>query len=257
MVVRLVAAIGVPAETLKRWAPRALHDASTARARSCRLAGGGARHRARASRTPGAQAGPALGRLPGIPCAARSRQPRDQSDPLWPGTRVPCSISLHLTACVQDTGHSRSNWRPRFGHLALSRHQPISVAIVHRVEELMRRIAALGFLAIWILGGCGGDGESEAERIVEPCEQLRDHLVDLRVEGTRGTPDEVAQHRAAVRQALGEGFVASCEQRMAKDEVECASKASDFAAVTACSPSTSSASSPTQPDSTAAHRSKL
>ena len=101
-----------------------------------------------------------------------------------------------------------------------------------RIGRMSWRIA--GALAVTAsIAGCSGD--DDAVQTVRPCEQLRDHLVDLRVEGVRGKPDEVAQHRAAMRQALGDNFVASCERQMAATEIDCASKAADFAAVTACS----------------------
>ena len=102
-----------------------------------------------------------------------------------------------------------------------------------RIGRIGWRIAgALAVIAS--IAGCSGDDDTVVQR-VRPCEQLRDHLVDLRVEGVRGKPDEVAQHRAAMRQALGDDFVASCERQMASTEVDCASKAADLAAVTACS----------------------
>ena len=99
----------------------------------------------------------------------------------------------------------------------------------------MRKIPVLVLVAIASIGGCNGDDEAEVDQVVRPCEQLRDHLVDLRVDSASGKPDEVAQHRAAMRHALGDDFVASCERQMAASEIACASKAADFAAVTACS----------------------
>ena len=106
----------------------------------------------------------------------------------------------------------------------------------------MRSISVFVLVSISLLVGCNGDDETTVESVVRPCERLRDHLVDLRVEGTRGEPDEVvARHRAAMRQALGDDFVASCERKMAASEIDCAAKATDFAAVTACQTSPHSA----------------
>lgn len=103
----------------------------------------------------------------------------------------------------------------------------------------MRTIVFVFGLVAAASSGCGvGDDEETATR---PCEQLRDHLVDLRVEGATGRPDELVQHRAAVKKALGDDFVATCERLMSSNEIACASKASDLASATACQQASTSA----------------
>lgn len=89
----------------------------------------------------------------------------------------------------------------------------------------------IGLLA-GALVGCGGD--DAVESIARPCEQLRDHMVDLRFQRAVGTPDEIAQHRAAMQQALGAEFVSSCEKLMSPSEVECALRAPDSTTAMAC-----------------------
>jgi hypothetical protein len=65
------------------------------------------------------------------------------------------------------------------------------------------------------------------------CESLRNHLIDLRLQGTNVvSPAELAQHRAAMRQALGESFLSSCEKDMSLEQINCAMRASDLHAAT-------------------------
>jgi hypothetical protein len=90
------------------------------------------------------------------------------------------------------------------------------------------------FLSL-VLAACGADdASSEEERTASPCEQLRDHLVDLRVGTATGTPDELVQHHAAMTRALGDDFVTSCEDDLDAAQIACATSATDLAAVSAC-----------------------
>jgi hypothetical protein len=88
------------------------------------------------------------------------------------------------------------------------------------------------------LAACGAndvaDDVSKDERVASPCEQLRDHLVDLRVADATGTPAQLAQHRAAMTRALGDDFVASCEDNLDSQQIACSTAATDLAAVSAC-----------------------
>lgn len=94
----------------------------------------------------------------------------------------------------------------------------------------MRRL-----LVLVIAVGCGGDDANDAERVALPCEQLRDHLVDLRLAGAHGAPKDLAMHREAMQRALGDDFIASCEQHMTAPQIRCSTSAGDLAAVSACS----------------------
>lgn len=85
------------------------------------------------------------------------------------------------------------------------------------------------------LAACGADEiPDDEERAATPCEELRDHLVDLRVGSATGTADELAQHRAAMRRALGDDFVQSCEDNLGPTQIACSTAAADLAAVSAC-----------------------
>jgi hypothetical protein len=72
----------------------------------------------------------------------------------------------------------------------------------------------------------------------QSCEKLRDHLIDVRVAGT--DPD-AAQHRAAMKTALGDDFVENCERTMSVDQLHCAMRATDLGATADCArPATAS-----------------
>ena len=84
-----------------------------------------------------------------------------------------------------------------------------------------------------MLVGCGADDGAEVER-QRPCDQLLEHMLDLSESGARNDPKDLAAHRAAMRQAIGDRFLASCEQSMSSDQIDCAAKAGDLASATAC-----------------------
>jgi hypothetical protein len=63
---------------------------------------------------------------------------------------------------------------------------------------------------------------------------LRDHVVDLRLNQATGVDGDLAQHRAALTQALGAGFVQECVSKMSSNQVACALSATDLAEATAC-----------------------
>lgn len=82
---------------------------------------------------------------------------------------------------------------------------------------------------------CGSGDETEAAT-ARQCEQLRDHLVELRLQGTNL---DVAAHRAAIRQSLGDDFVGTCTAQMTRDQIRCALAASDAPDALECTRDTS------------------
>ena len=94
------------------------------------------------------------------------------------------------------------------------------------------------------------------------CGRLSDHLIELRLAGASPTgkakllPElddaiaaararpmptarsltaaEIAAHRRALSQALGEGFVSSCEKTLSQHQIDCALAATDSAAAAGC-----------------------
>jgi hypothetical protein len=121
----------------------------------------------------------------------------------------------------------------------------------------MTRPAILLALVMLSLAACGSSSDDEATAR-RRCEQLRDHVIDLRfpstataapetnTHGSDGAPPPVfdpAPHRAAMKQALGDRFVDACAKHMTAAQLECALSAGDEAAVSACSGSSAGASS--------------
>lgn len=85
-----------------------------------------------------------------------------------------------------------------------------------------------------VAAACGGD-DDEADVVRRtPCMELREHVVDLRMRTTSGTPQEMADLRAAFSRALGPSFESSCEANLSSDQVECSLRADDLNAMSAC-----------------------
>ncbi|MDX2094206.1 MAG: hypothetical protein SFX73_40620 [Kofleriaceae bacterium] len=83
--------------------------------------------------------------------------------------------------------------------------------------------------------GCSGDDEDANTARRSRCEQVRNHLVELRL--ASATNVDVAAHRTALRRALGDEFIARCETSMSDAVVSCALAASDSAGAAACNAS--------------------
>jgi len=85
----------------------------------------------------------------------------------------------------------------------------------------------------------GGDGESSS--IERRCEQLRDHMVELRLGDP--PPKDVEKHRKVLRRALGSGFITSCTSTMNDDDITCALAARDLTAAAGCTQHAAAAAS--------------
>jgi len=86
------------------------------------------------------------------------------------------------------------------------------------------------------------------------CNELRDHVVDLRLASLASInshptipalgsnhqnagpppPINIAAHRAALNQALGETFISNCLQKVSVDQLTCAVAAKDSASMNGC-----------------------
>jgi hypothetical protein len=90
--------------------------------------------------------------------------------------------------------------------------------------------------AVWLTLGaataCGGSDALEVDR--STCEHLRAHVVDLRLADLGKLDVDVAAHRTAIQNALGEGFVLSCMQTIDVTQMKCALGAADSASASAC-----------------------
>lgn len=90
---------------------------------------------------------------------------------------------------------------------------------------------------MFIVGCSSGDDDGVDTR--RRCEQLRDHMIDMRLGGLEtAAPSQkidVAAHRAAMMQALGESFLSSCQTDFKPKQLDCALAAPDLNAITDCS----------------------
>jgi len=97
-------------------------------------------------------------------------------------------------------------------------------------------MAARAFAALIVVlsGAACSESEPPAERgdgRRERCIQLRDRTVDFRLESVEVDRE---QHRAALRNALGERYVKQCEETHSDAQLECALRAPDKQAVEQC-----------------------
>jgi hypothetical protein len=87
------------------------------------------------------------------------------------------------------------------------------------------------FFAAIVFVACTSSSDVEVNR--KSCERYLDHVVDLRLRDANKSVAEIRQHRAAMKSALGEHFVASCEQ-LTSEQLTCALRATDSASAAAC-----------------------
>ena len=87
----------------------------------------------------------------------------------------------------------------------------------------------VGWLAV---AACTHDDAVDTKK----CTKLRDHIVDLRLsDGDEVEGFDVAQHRAALTDALGDKFVADCANTMPIEQLRCEMKATDLRSASGCS----------------------
>lgn len=95
------------------------------------------------------------------------------------------------------------------------------------------------WFAVLVLVSCSSD---DADDVVEPelppCAQFLEHVVDLRVAAATGTASQLADHRSAMKQALGTDFIESCERNLSPAQQRCSIEAADMDAVMACAENT-------------------
>ena len=86
-----------------------------------------------------------------------------------------------------------------------------------------------------VVSGCTASAEDQAVGARQHCVDLRDHLVDIRLKDVADPAVDVAAHRAAMQQALGDHFVVSCLKDLSETQAKCVMAATDSESVTACS----------------------
>lgn len=92
------------------------------------------------------------------------------------------------------------------------------------------RFVLFGVILAWAVG-CSKTNKVDHQQ----CEALRDHLVEVRL-ASAGSADgiDLAQHRRAMKVALGESFITGCERTMSVDELHCAMRATHLSDTRAC-----------------------
>ncbi len=95
---------------------------------------------------------------------------------------------------------------------------------VHRCFSLL--LSSL--LVVTTVASC----DSDPERVTRTqCAELRDHMVELRLASVTA---DVDQHRASIRAALGEDFLASCLERTSDADLRCGLAARDSESLVTC-----------------------
>jgi hypothetical protein len=86
----------------------------------------------------------------------------------------------------------------------------------------------ISIIAALALSACSSD----APTVEQQCARVRDRLIDLRLSDASGV--DVKAHRAVMKRAMGENFIASCRTNMAPKQRDCVLGATDLVAATAC-----------------------
>jgi hypothetical protein len=87
-------------------------------------------------------------------------------------------------------------------------------------------------LILTVLGGCGGDEQDETDKPHSLCEQLREHVIDVKL--AAASQIDLRAHHEAMRRALGNDFVTACKSKMSDAQVMCALNVSDSDALGKC-----------------------
>ena len=90
-------------------------------------------------------------------------------------------------------------------------------------------------LIVCFLSACAAD-ESSSTLSRRQCERYRDHVVNLRLNEVSPTipTRDLESHRVAMKQGLGDNFVAECEQKLSSADVRCGLAASDLSTAASC-----------------------
>jgi hypothetical protein len=93
--------------------------------------------------------------------------------------------------------------------------------------RVMPHFAAGALFIVLATGGCGSSDEPE----VNPCERLREHVLDVSLADVAGVDRE--QHRAALGASMTT-FVSTCTDRLSEHQITCALVAPTTVAIAAC-----------------------
>lgn len=93
-------------------------------------------------------------------------------------------------------------------------------------REMVRRFTSI--IATLLLAACGSDPPT----VEQQCGRVRDRLIDLRLSDATGV--DVKAHRAVLKRAMGDNFIASCRTNMSSKQRDCILDAKDLVSATAC-----------------------
>jgi hypothetical protein len=102
--------------------------------------------------------------------------------------------------------------------------------VAHAAKEFLPMMKNVLPALLALVAACGGEAASPLTADLSSCGKLRDHVVELRL---GEEPSDREQHRAALRDALGESFLDRCES-MSRDQVECALASGTREALAGC-----------------------
>lgn len=89
-------------------------------------------------------------------------------------------------------------------------------------------------ISLWLVAACSEQHSVDRDG----CTRLRDHVVDLRLaDSSNELGADAAQHRAAMKQALGDGFIDNCVQTMSYEQLDCSLKLTSLGDSARCAPS--------------------
>ncbi len=98
-------------------------------------------------------------------------------------------------------------------------------------------LTALLVTALLLGVGCSSDEPDRPDP--DDCARLRDHVVELRLRTenvvARLSPEQLEQHRVALRGAAGDAYIAECEKHRRPAEVACVLAAQDMDSMRSCS----------------------
>ena len=132
-----------------------------------------------------------------------------------------------LCGCREHRSLPRAqHWRFEFFACELARESRNEIGSFDRGVTVRFPVSLLFVVA---LGACQTDG---SDPDAPPCERLREHLIDLRLD--RSSTSNQDEYREVMRRALGADFMQSCA-RLSSAQLRCALESSSLNESARCS----------------------
>jgi len=113
--------------------------------------------------------------------------------------------------------------------------------LIHTIDRVpskpTRRVSLSALLAVALAAGvaCAGDDHSSNESTVAQCEQLREHMLDVRLKSAPLTPTMAERHRENLR-VSSSASIAWCTSHLTASQTACAMQAQNAVALESCLP---------------------